>query len=130
MTTFPVENREPATVAQTPESPKKAKVAAQKPRVAPAKGKTAHKSTSAKKAAKAASNATTAAGVRQGSKTAKVLALLQQSGGTTLKRLMKATGWQPHSVRGFLSGTLGKKMGLRIDSRKTDDGERIYNLAK
>ena len=130
MTTSTVENREPATVPQTPESPKKAKLAARKPRVAPARGKPARNSTSAKKAAKAASNATTAARVRPGSKTAKVLALLKQSGGAPLKRLMRATGWQPHSVRGFLSGTLGKKMGLKIESRKTDDGERIYSLAK
>jgi hypothetical protein len=75
MTTSTVENREPVTVPQTPESPKKAKLAARKPRVAPAKGKPA------KKAAKPASNATTAARVRPGSKTAKVLALLKQSGG-------------------------------------------------
>jgi hypothetical protein len=43
---------------------------------------------------------------------------------------MKATGWQSHSVRGFLSGTLGKKMGLKIESSKTNDGERVYCLAK
>jgi hypothetical protein len=43
---------------------------------------------------------------------------------------MKATDWQAHSVRGFLSGTLGKKMGLKIESSKNNDGERVYNLAK
>jgi hypothetical protein len=126
MTTSTVENREPVTAPETPEPPKRAKGAAPKPRVAPAKAKPAHKDSQAKKAAKAA----TAPRVRQGSKTAKVLTLLQQSGGVTLKRLMKATGWQPHSVRGFLSGTLGKKMGLRIESRKTHDGERLYSVGK
>jgi hypothetical protein len=40
-----------------------------------------------------------------------VLELVKRSGGATLKHLMKATGWQPHSVRGFLSGTLGKENG-------------------
>ena len=126
MTTSTVENREPVTAAETPEPPKRAKGATPKPRVAPAQAKPAHKDGQAKKAAKAA----TAPRVRQGSKTAKVLTLLQQSGGVTLKRLMKATGWQPHSVRGFLSGTLGKKMGLRIESRKTHDGERLYSVGK
>jgi hypothetical protein len=66
------------------------------------------------------------AGARQGSKTAKVLDLLKSQGGATIKELMKATGWQPHSVRGFLSGTVGKKMALVVTSTKNDDGERIY----
>ena len=43
---------------------------------------------------------------------------------------MKATDWQAHSVRGFLSGTIGKKMGLKLESIKREDGERVYNLAK
>ncbi len=41
---------------------------------------------------------------------------------------MKATGWQPHSDRGFLSGTVGKKMGLTVTSTKGDDGERTYSV--
>jgi hypothetical protein len=41
---------------------------------------------------------------------------------------MKATGWQPHSVRGFLSGTVGKKMGLAVSSAKGEDGERAYSV--
>ncbi len=55
---------------------------------------------------------------RPGSKTAKVLHLLQRSGGATLNDLMKVTHWQAHSVRGFLSGTLRKKMGLAVTSTK------------
>ena len=43
--------------------------------------------------------------------------------------LRKATGWQAHSVRGFLSGAVKKKMGLRIDSVSRDDGERAYRVA-
>jgi hypothetical protein len=39
-----------------------------------------------------------------------------------------ATGWQPHSIRGFLSGTVGKKMGLAVSSTKAEDGERTYSV--
>jgi len=41
---------------------------------------------------------------------------------------MEVTGWQAHSVRGFLSGSLGKKMGLKIESSKREDGARAYAL--
>jgi hypothetical protein len=65
---------------------------------------------------------------REGSKTARVLALLGRSKGTTLAELMRATQWQAHSVRGFLSGAVGKKMGVAVASVKGDDGERIYKI--
>jgi Protein of unknown function (DUF3489) len=65
---------------------------------------------------------------RDGSKKAKVLALLGRKEGATLAQLMKATGWQAHSVRGFLSGALGKKMGLEVTSAKSEDGERTYSI--
>jgi len=65
-----------------------------------------------------------------GTKTAKVLAMLRQTKGATLKELVKATGWQAHSVRGFLSGTLGKKMGLALESSKGEDGERFYKISR
>jgi len=65
---------------------------------------------------------------RPGSKTAKILALLKRPGGASLQQLQKATGWQPHSVRGFLSGALKKKMGLRVDSTKLQDGQRTYRV--
>ena len=110
MTTSTIENREPAKApaSEMPEPPKKAKVSPLKPSVRPAMAKSA-----AKKGAKTPHKATVAR-VRQGSKTAKVLELVKRSGGATLKHIMKATGWQAHSVRGFLSGALGKKMGLKI----------------
>jgi hypothetical protein len=41
---------------------------------------------------------------------------------------MKATGWQAHSVRGFISGSLTKKMGLKVESIKREDGERAYRI--
>ena len=69
------------------------------------------------------------AAARRGTKTAKILALLRRPAGASLPELRKATGWQPHSVRGFLSGAVKKKMGLHIDSVARDDGERAYRLA-
>jgi hypothetical protein len=52
---------------------------------------------------------------------------MKQPGGTTLKAIMASTGWQAHSVRGFISGTLGKKMGLTVVSTKGENGERTYS---
>jgi hypothetical protein len=66
--------------------------------------------------------------VRAGSKKDKVLTLLKRRQGATLKEMMKATGWQAHSLRGFLSGTIAKKMGLTVRSEKRDDGERVYSI--
>ena len=68
------------------------------------------------------------AAARRGSKTAKVLDLLKRPGGASLKELMKATGWQPHSVRGFLSGTLKKKMALKLESSRREGEERVYSV--
>ena len=124
-------NTEASASARAPEVPTKANVAPQKPRVAPSKGKSGKKATLAKKGAKRATRAKVpnkSTGARQGSKTEKVLDLLKRPGGATTKELMKATGWQPHSVRGFISGTLGKKMNLEVKSTKGEDGERIYSV--
>jgi hypothetical protein len=43
---------------------------------------------------------------------------------------MQATSWQPHSVRGFISGTLGKKMQLTVTSTKREDGARVHGIAR
>jgi len=114
-----------AATSEKPKPNKKARVAPKGARVAPKKGKSAKKASPAKKAPKGAKKA---AGARDGSKTAKVLDLLKRAGGVTAKELMKVTGWQPHSVRGFLSGTIGKKMGLTVTSTKGEDGERTYSV--
>jgi hypothetical protein len=67
---------------------------------------------------------------REGSKTATVLALIQRTNGATLAEIMEATAWQAHSVRGFISGTMGKKMGLKVESAKREDGARVYTIGK
>lgn len=61
-------------------------------------------------------------------KAASVVALLTRPKGASLHDIMKATGWQAHSVRGFLAGTLKKKLGRTVTSEKTDKG-RIYRIA-
>ena len=106
-------NTEAGAPAEQPPPAQKSRSAAQKAHVAPSKARSGNKATPAKKAnrgAKSAQSPKKATGARQGSKTAKVLDLLKRSGGASLKELMKATAWQAHSVRGFLSGALGKKM--------------------
>jgi len=63
-----------------------------------------------------------------GSKQARVIAMLQPPTGTTIAAIMKATGWQQHSVRGFLAGVVRKRLKLKLTSKKVD-GNRIYQIA-
>ena len=65
---------------------------------------------------------------REGSRKAIVIALLEKPDGASLAEIMEATGWQSHSVRGFISGSLTKKSGLKVDSFKRDDGQRAYAI--
>jgi Protein of unknown function (DUF3489) len=110
-----------------PKATKKVHVRPKRTHVAPKKGTSAKRATPAKKAPKGTKKADSA---RAGSKTAKVLDLLKRPGGVTATELTKATGWQAHSVRGFLSGTLRKKMGLTVESTKRDDSEHVYKIVK
>lgn len=53
--------------------------------------------------------------------------MLRSASGTTIAAIMRETGWQQHSVRGFLAGVICKKLGLKLLSSKTD-GERVYHI--
>jgi len=120
-----------AAPVQPPKATKRVNVASRKPRVAPGKPRSGKKASSPKrrpKSQKAAKQAKPATGAREGSKAAKVLSLLRRPDGASLKELMKATGWLAHSVRGFLSGTIAKRMKLKLVSAKGEDGERRYSV--
>jgi hypothetical protein len=84
--------------------------------------------TTAKKAPKPAGK--TATPPREFSKKAIVLDLLRRKDGATLAEIAKATDWQNHSIRGFISGQLTKRMGLTVESSKGEDGERRYRIVK
>ncbi len=100
------------------------------PTPAPTLAPDAPKKTKAAEGASRTSAATKPTGARDGSKKAKVLELLCQTEGATIADIMAATDWQSHSVRGFISGSLVKKMGLRVDSAKRSDGVRAYRIAE
>jgi hypothetical protein len=84
----------------------------------------------AKQTAKPSKQASKPAESRDGSKKGIVIDLLRRKEGATMAEIAKATGWQNHSIRGFISGQLTKKMGLTVESSKNEAGERTYKLAK
>src|SRR5260370_19104598 len=128
MTIATTENREPAQAtapaAGKPKPPQKATVAAKKGRAAASQARSARKPRSANRGAQPRLKAGNA---RPATKTATILDLVKRPGGATLQELLKATYWQPHSIRGFLS-LLGKKKGLAVQSTKSPDGERTDSV--
>jgi hypothetical protein len=80
------------------------------------------------KATRAARTKDGAPEAREGSKKAIVLELLRRKDGASLDEIAERTGWQRHSIRGFLSGSVTKKMGMTVESAKNEAGERRYKL--
>lgn len=118
---------ETAAVAEqgAPKAKKAAKNAAPKKEAKSAPKKTPkEKAETSKKASKPATES------RDGSKKSTVIKLLRRKDGATLAEIAKETGWQNHSIRGFISGQLTKKMGLTVESSKNESGERTYRLGK
>ncbi|SDL05300.1 DUF3489 domain-containing protein [Aliiruegeria lutimaris] len=66
---------------------------------------------------------------RAGSKQARLIEMLSVPGGATVAEISEATGWQPHTVRGTISGTLCKKLGLDVISEKTEGRGRVYRFS-
>lgn len=67
--------------------------------------------------------------IRDNSKQAEVIRMLQRPEGATIGQICTATGWQAHTVRGTFAGAFKKKLGLNIVSDKPQGGERIYRIA-
>ena len=111
-----------------PKAKKTAKGAKQGAKAKAAEPKKAAKG-GAKASKKAVQPARKSAAPRAESKGAKILEMIGRAKGVTLAEIMKATDWQAHSVRGFIS-TAGKKHGVKIESAKNDAGERTYKIAK
>ncbi len=106
---------------------RKAKSAASK------KGSAKSNATSRRKVTSAAANAKTPPKadepqVERVTKQERVLTLLSQSDGASIEEMMLATDWQQHSVRGFLAGTVKRKLGFSLTSSKSNGGVRRYRI--
>ncbi len=117
---------EPEVIEETTAAPE-ANACAQEPAVAPTEP-AATDTTNIKD--EAPTGQKPAKAMRGGSKTEQAIILMKAPGGTTPKTLMETFGWQAHSVRGFISGTLTKKMGLTVVSTKGEDGQLTYTIAQ
>lgn len=84
-------------------------------------------SASPKKGKRAAGGSVSAASKRSDTKQVKVIAMLRDQNGATVDAMMRSTGWQQHSVRGFLAAVVRKRLGLDLTSEAKDSG-RVYRI--
>jgi hypothetical protein len=135
---LPIEDATPQTTSEPSGVPDQSaelaehvpSVDAQTPDVAPAASEPSKQAGRAKKAPKVpkvAKAPQSESGPREGSKTAQVVAMLQRKNGATLTEIMEKMGWQKHTVRGFMAGTM-KKAGFTVESFKPEGGERTYRI--
>lgn len=89
----------------------------------------AEKPKSSKPESKASAKALAKPGNGSSSKQDTVLSMLRHAKGTTVAAIVEATGWQPHSVRGFFAGVVKKKLKLKLNSERVGK-QRIYRIAK
>jgi len=54
--------------------------------------------------------------------------MLKRPAGATIEQIIKATDWQPHTVRGFFAGALKKRLGIEVTSDKREKGQRVYRI--
>ncbi len=112
--------KEITTTSETATEPKrKAK--------APKRAKAAKATKQAGKATKSPPRSTKP---KERSKKERILELLRRKEGATIADIAKATEWQNHSIRGFLSGRVTKRMGLSLESSKDEGGERTYRITE
>lgn len=76
----------------------------------------------------ATSNSRRSMTAQSGSKHDQILGLLRRKQGASLEEMQKTCGWQAHSVRGFLAGTVKKRLGLKLNSERRDGGGRRYTI--
>ena len=110
--------------------PSKSKRAAPAKRAGkPAARKTAKRANSKKRVGSQRASSRSPSPARPGTKLASLITLLDRKEGATIGDLTRATKWQPHSVRGAISGTLKRKLGLAVTSETPDDRGRVYRIA-
>jgi len=83
-----------------------------------------------KRVTKTKATATKASTIRAESKQSQLIAMLKRPDGATIAEVVEALTWQPHTVRGVMSGALKKKLGLKVESEKVDGRGRAYRLGE
>lgn len=93
------------------------------------KSRSTSKSRARKPAAKKSKSRSKPSASRPESKQARLIEMLKRPAGATVGEVVKALDWQPHTVRGAMAGALKKKLGLKIQSEKTEERGRVYRIA-